>query len=273
MLKNKRLILFIFGSTGKQPVPPPRKKRGQHLYGESTYTPSVPSTTSPSPDSLTARIVKRSSSEEALSISEKSRPRKRSTSRGRNRDGQQPRVRRSASEVNRHGFILSLSGDEGDDEGAGHGDGYHKGPIPRSKSFMNVSGRYDIHEIFQEMKAKQLMSVDDVLKEILLGSKGRMSFSDMKPAYREMLLKLAFTMSKDEMYQKSKEIMRKHNRKTKGNMGGLMGVVGHGPANDSDTDASAISSVFRATKRSLSKFTSMRQKPSETRLDHPNFIQ
>ena len=48
-------------------------------------------------------------------------------------------------------------------------------------------------------------SIDDVLKRVI--SPNGMSFNDIKPVYRELLLKLAMTMSQDEIFERSKSIM------------------------------------------------------------------
>lgn len=40
-----------------------------------------------------------------------------------------------------------------------------------------------------------------------------MSFNDLKPIYKEFLLKLAVTLTKDEMFNRSKSIMRKQKKK------------------------------------------------------------
>lgn len=40
-----------------------------------------------------------------------------------------------------------------------------------------------------------------------------MSFNDLKPIYKEFLLKLALTLTKDELYQRSKAIMRRQKKK------------------------------------------------------------
>ena len=42
-----------------------------------------------------------------------------------------------------------------------------------------------------------------------------MSFNDIKPVYRELLLKLAMTMSQDEIFQRSKTIMALNKKKRK----------------------------------------------------------
>lgn len=40
-----------------------------------------------------------------------------------------------------------------------------------------------------------------------------MSFNDLKPIYKEFLMKLAMTLTKDELYQRSKLIMRRQRKK------------------------------------------------------------
>ena len=79
------------------------------------------------------------------------------------------------------------------------GDIYTKVAIPRSKSFMNVSGQYNLQELFKELREKEgIESVDDILREVI--KSGGMSFNNIKPVYREMLMKLVMTMSKDEIF-------------------------------------------------------------------------
>ena len=95
------------------------------------------------------------------------------------------------------------------------GDIYTKVAIPRSKSFMNVSGQYNLQELFKELREKEgIESVDDILREVI--SSGGMSFNNIKPVYREMLMKLVMTMSKDEIFIRSKNIMNEQKKKTKG---------------------------------------------------------
>lgn len=53
--------------------------------------------------------------------------------------------------------------------------------------------------------------MDDILNAII-NSDG-MSFNDLKPIYKEFLLKLAVTLTKDELYQRSKSIMRRQKKK------------------------------------------------------------
>lgn len=53
--------------------------------------------------------------------------------------------------------------------------------------------------------------MDDILGAII-DSEG-MSFNDLKPIYKEFLLKLAVTLTKDELFQHSKAIMRRQKKK------------------------------------------------------------
>ena len=107
----------------------------------------------------------------------------------------------------------TITGDpKGKDKGKG--DIYTKVAIPRSKSFMNVSGQYNLQELFKELREKEgIESVDDILREVI--SSGGMSFNNIKPVYREMLMKLVMTMSKDEIFIRSKNIMNEQKKKGK----------------------------------------------------------
>lgn len=67
-------------------------------------------------------------------------------------------------------------------------------------------------ELFNEFRLQEnLHSLDDILNAII-NSDG-MSFNDLKPIYKEFLLKLAVTLTKDELYQRSKSIMRRQKKK------------------------------------------------------------
>jgi hypothetical protein len=67
-------------------------------------------------------------------------------------------------------------------------------------------------ELFNEFRLQEnLHSLDDILNAII-NSEG-MSFNDLKPIYKEFLLKLAVTLTKDELYQRSKSIMRRQRKK------------------------------------------------------------
>ena len=92
------------------------------------------------------------------------------------------------------------------DVGTSGGDLYTRVAIPRSRSFMNVNSQYNLQELFRELKEKEgVESIDDVLKKII--SPNGISFNEIKPVYRELLLKLAMTMSQDEIFQRSKNIL------------------------------------------------------------------
>ncbi|ENN72472.1 hypothetical protein YQE_10814, partial [Dendroctonus ponderosae] len=112
------------------------------------------------------------------------------------------------------------------------GDIFTKVTIPRSGSFLNTGGltRYKnkasrnnesatggsplgFKEIFHELSMQEgLHSMDDILSVII--DPDGMSFNDLKPIYKEFLLKLAVTLTKDELYLKSKSIMRRQRKKT-----------------------------------------------------------
>jgi hypothetical protein len=94
-----------------------------------------------------------------------------------------------------------------------------------------------------------------------------MSFNDLTPAYKEMLMKLALTLSKDEMFQRSKNIMRHQTSnlsktKSKGKADVTRNGTNKSAGRDSDaehsTSSSRISSVLRATKKSFSKWGAAR---------------
>lgn len=116
----------------------------------------------------------------------------------------------------------------------GSGDILTRVAIPRSGSFLNTAGltRYKsratrrhtgksgggggsplgFSELFNEFRLQEnLHSLDEILNAII-NSDG-MSFNDLKPIYKEFLLKLAVTLTKDELYQRSKSIMRRQKKK------------------------------------------------------------
>lgn len=67
-------------------------------------------------------------------------------------------------------------------------------------------------ELFNEFRLQEgLHSMDEILG-VIIDPEG-MSFNDLKPIYKEFLLKLAVTLTKDELYQRSKAIMRRHKKK------------------------------------------------------------
>merc|ERR1711902_378407 len=94
------------------------------------------------------------------------------------------------------------------------GDVFTRVAIPRSKNFMNVNNQYNLQELFRELKEKEgVESIDDVLKKII--SPNGISFNEIKPVYRELLLKLAMTMSQDEIFQRSKNILQQQQKESK----------------------------------------------------------
>ena len=128
------------------------------------------------------------------------------------------KVRRAGSmkrgSVRKTGSIRKRRTVTGDPKGKdkGKGDIYTKVAIPRSKSFMNVSGQYNLQELFKELREKEgIESVDDILREVI--SSGGMSFNKIKPVYKEMLMKLVMTMSKDEIFIRSQNIMNEQKKK------------------------------------------------------------
>ncbi|XP_055382864.1 uncharacterized protein LOC129613014 isoform X2 [Condylostylus longicornis] len=96
--------------------------------------------------------------------------------------------------------------------------------IPRSGSFLNTGGltRYKSRATRRNSGKndvwggggglqENLHSLDDILNAII--DADGMSFNDLKPIYKEFLLKLAVTLTKDELYQRSKNIMRRQRKR------------------------------------------------------------
>ncbi|XP_043245137.1 uncharacterized protein LOC122393303 [Amphibalanus amphitrite] len=180
---------------------------------------------SPSRSRSRARNSHGSSEHSSRSSSERGRSVSRAASTRRSR-----RLTRSASD--RHGMQLETTTSSGGGPGR----------LPRSRSFAEINGRVDIKQLLAHIQARDgIRTVDDVLRQVV--NPGGMSFSDLRPEHRELLLRLALTLSKDEMYQRSKHIMKKQTKK--------LSSVG-----ESDTDGSTISSVLKATKKSFSRFSS-----------------
>ncbi|XP_022227931.2 uncharacterized protein LOC111077819 [Drosophila obscura] len=119
---------------------------------------------------------------------------------------------------------------------AANGDILTRVAIPRSGSFLNTGGltRYKsraarrhsgklgggggggsplgFSELFNEFRLHEnLHSLDDILYAII--DADGMSFNDLKPIYKEFLLKLAVTLTQDELFQRSKNIMRRQKKK------------------------------------------------------------
>ena len=132
----------------------------------------------------------------------------------------------------------------------GTGDLFTKVSIGRTKSFVKTGNQYNLQELFRELKEKEgVDSIDDVLRRVI--SPDGMSFNDIKPVYRELLLKLAMTMSQDEIFQRSKTIMATNKKKRKRHQQHAA------PAN-----SGSLGSFFKSFSKSSSKTNSMASKKS-----------
>lgn len=109
--------------------------------------------------------------------------------------------------------------------------------IPRSGSFLNtkrLGSRYTdskaadsepiiqnttasplgFVEMFNELQSQEgLKTIDEILR-VIIKSEG-MSYNELKPIYKEFLLKLALVLSKDELYHRSRAIMKSQQTKRK----------------------------------------------------------
>lgn len=122
---------------------------------------------------------------------------------------------------------------------SGGGDILTKVAIPRSRSFLglpsskysrrapgcgieaaadgrrrrsNGSGVMGFSDMFNELRMQEgLNNMDDILHAII--NVEGMSFNELKPIYKEFLMKLAMTLTKDELYQRTKAIMAEQKRK------------------------------------------------------------
>lgn len=116
-----------------------------------------------------------------------------------------------------------------------NGDVLTKVAIPRSSSFLNtnrLSSRYKNNknislpiqrtsmsplgfmEMFNELQSQEGLKTIDEILNVIIKEEG-MSFNELKPIYKEFLLKLALVLSKDELYNRSKTIMKKQKIKKK----------------------------------------------------------
>lgn len=126
-------------------------------------------------------------------------------------------------------------------ESVGGGDILTKVAIPRSRSFLglasskyprraagcgiesaadrlrrrsNGSGVMGFSDMFNELRLQEgLSNMDDILNAII--NVEGMSYNDLKPLYREFLMKLAMTLTKDELYLRTKAIMTEQKRRRK----------------------------------------------------------
>ncbi|XP_014470526.1 PREDICTED: uncharacterized protein LOC106742266 [Dinoponera quadriceps] len=152
----------------------------------------------------------------SLNVPEYSRPRMRRRSRA----GSEPPVSHSEDAnkiLQENGLRRSQS-----DIDVDRGDLMTRVELPRRGSFLtsgstrrpnNIKGGTPLGftELFDEFRNQEgLTSVDDILAAII--DPEGMSFNDLKPLYKEFLLKLAATLTQDELYQRSASIMRRRRR-------------------------------------------------------------
>lgn len=85
-------------------------------------------------------------------------------------------------------------------------------------------------ELFNEFRLHEnLHSLDEILYAII--DADGMSFNDLKPIYKEFLLKLAVTLTQDELFQRSKNIMwrqKKKKQKRKASLSGSQVTINGG---------------------------------------------
>lgn len=96
------------------------------------------------------------------------------------------------------------------------GDILTKITIPKSRSFLVRSGGggSSLHELFAELRTQEGVSNMDEVLEKIVNANG-MSYNDLKPLYKELLLKLAVTLTKDELYLRSKSIMKRQAKQSR----------------------------------------------------------
>ncbi|XP_060840662.1 uncharacterized protein LOC132921583 [Rhopalosiphum padi] len=92
------------------------------------------------------------------------------------------------------------------------GCGIETAAADRRRRRSNGSGIMGFSEMFNELRAQEgLNNMDDILNAII--NVEGMSYNDLKPIYKEFLMKLALTLTKDELYQRTKAIMTEQKRK------------------------------------------------------------
>ncbi|XP_025415110.1 uncharacterized protein LOC112686868 [Sipha flava] len=153
---------------------------------------------------------------------------------------QSPSLRRGVCNSSSPPVTVDVSRSTRNDSG---GDILTKVAIPRSKSFLNSNGlasaKYfrraagfgfetaaadrrrrrsngssvmGFSDMFNELRVQEgLNNMDDILNAII--NVEGMSYNDLKPIYREFLMKLSMTLTKDELYHRTKAIMTKQKRK------------------------------------------------------------
>ena len=217
---------------GEPPVRPPRKKRTR---GEE-------------PRVITGLVRRRSIRSSTRSV--RSNRSNKSNKSARRRTQRNVQIQRE--EFSRKSSRRMKSG--GDMMGTANsgGDLLTKVSIGRTKSFVKTGNQYNLQELFRELKEKEgVDSIDDVLKRVI--SPNGMSFNDIKPVYRELLLKLAMTMSQDEIFERSKSIMASNKKVKK-------------KSRDNENSGS-LGSFFKSFSRPSSKSNSLASKRTVQSLD------
>lgn len=87
----------------------------------------------------------------------------------------------------------------------------HTNPTETRKTSASKLG---LNEIFQELKNQEGLNNLDEILDVILNTDG-MSFNDLKPIYKEFIVKLALILTKDEFYDKCKVIMNKQKKRKK----------------------------------------------------------
>merc|ERR1719400_2914835 len=163
---------------------------------------------------------------------------------------------RYRSEFGRQSARKSTRGKSGQAMGntKSNGDLFTKVSIGRTKSFVKTGNQYNLQELFRELKEKEgVESIDDVLRRVI--SPNGMSFNDIKPVYRELLLKLAMTMSQDEIFERSKTIMA-HNKKSKKKQ--------QAADHKAEAQTGSLGSFFKSFSKSNSKASTMASSKKST---------
>ncbi|XP_015113056.1 uncharacterized protein LOC107038473 [Diachasma alloeum] len=136
----------------------------------------------------------------------------------RNRAGSEPPLSRTEDASKKLEIKLKRSQSDLEERG----DLMTRVELPRRGSFLkpgaprlpnNVNGGTPLGftELFDEFRNQEgLTSVDDILATII--DPEGMSFNELKPLYKEFLLKLASTLTQDELYQRSANIMKRRRR-------------------------------------------------------------
>ncbi|XP_014203973.1 uncharacterized protein LOC106636167 [Copidosoma floridanum] len=147
------------------------------------------------------------------------------TSRRRSRAGSEPPTTRTEAAAAAAATAAALKRSQSDVD-LDRGDLLTRVELPRRSSFLNKPGSVrkregsegggagtplGFTELFDEFRNQEgLTSVDDILAAII--DPEGMSFNELKPLYKEFLLKLAATLTQDELYQRSASIMRRRRR-------------------------------------------------------------